>query len=388
MSDNSRLYKILNLDKNATSDQIKKAYRQLALKHHPDRNKDNKETSEKKFKEIGEAYGVLSDGKKKDLYDKFGEESLKNSSGGQSPFNVFEQMFGGTSPFGDAGGMFGGMFGGGGSRRRTTGDAKQVLIKVTYKDIMLGSKKKLTITRKVIDNSKNIKMCSKCNGQGSVVKIMRMGPMIQQSSSICTACQGLGKTGVQYNNQNFEIILNIPKGTKKGDTFVVHGKADDNPKYENPGDLIFVFDEIVGKGTELKLQRHGDHLVYEKNILLSEALVGLEFIFKHPDGNDIIIRNDTVIKPGTKKIISGKGFPVKDSVRVGDLIFIFNIVFPNSLGDKQKELVSKLLPKREKLIYNKDDLEKCTLEPYAEHSEFYEEDDTETTENPVQCATQ
>ena len=388
-SDNSKFYKLLGIEKNATIKDIKKAYRKMALKYHPDRNPNNKEESEKKFKEISKAYQILSDPEKKSLYDKYGENAINNTSGngGSSPFDIFETMFQGN-PFGGMGNsfnMFGQNMGRNMGRNRKGPDRKEVF-KISLNDMMCGTEKLFKYERKIVKNTNNDQICSECDGKGKVIKIMRTGPgMISQSISKCLKCNGFGKK-VEFEIVNEEIKLIIPKGTKKGDILKFEGKADEVPNVDEQGNLIIIFDV---NETNI-MQRQKNNLVYLKKILLSEAICGLEFIFNHPNGTKILIKDEKIIKPDEVKVIKGLGFPVKDSYKVGDLIIKFNIVFPDQIDFKKKELIHKLLPKRTELLNSeREDINEYYLEDYISETNFYDSDDEESNMGPNQgCAQQ
>merc|ERR1719188_1983817 len=175
--DTTKFYKLLEVDKNSSEADIKKAYRKLAVKHHPDKGGDPE-----KFKEITRAYEVLSDPKKKQTYDQFGEEGLEEGGGGGDPSDIFSELFGG-----------GGRRGGGGGRKKKTKDVVQPL-KVTLEQLYQGATKKMAITRQVIDKKKGVTECRQCDGRGVKVEVVRMGPMIQQMQSQCSTCGGSGKT--------------------------------------------------------------------------------------------------------------------------------------------------------------------------------------------------
>merc|ERR1719401_1257083 len=160
-ADTTKFYKVLDVEKNASDAEIKKAYRKLAVKHHPDKGGDPE-----KFKEITRAYEVLSDSDKRSKYDRFGEDGLEEGGGGD-PTDIFEAMFGG-------GGRQGGS-----RRRQKTKDVSQQL-KVTLEQLYNGQTKKMAITRKVIDKKKGVQECEECGGRGVKVQVIRMGPMIQQ----------------------------------------------------------------------------------------------------------------------------------------------------------------------------------------------------------------
>lgn len=396
MSNSDKYYKILEIDKSATDDQIKKAYKKSAVKWHPDKwgNKSDQEkaNAEEKFKEIGKAYEILGDNKKRDIYDKFGEEGLKgHSQSGGDAFDIFERFFGGGMdggmpfggmPFGGMGGFPGMSFGG---NRGPMKKDKKIPLVLTYAEIMNGSTRIISNKRKIIQNKNNIKKCNFCDGKGQKINVIRMGPgMVSQSVEICRNCEGTGKN-VDYKTveENLEIV--IERGTKKGDYIKLVNKGDEMPDGNLTGDLIIVFDEESSN----ILQKQNNNLVYLKKILLSEALGNLEFKFEHPNGNNIIIQSNKVIKPDDIKVVKGLGFPSKNSVKYGDFIIKFHVVFPDYIDDVKQDLINKLLPKRNKLKdIEKDNLSIYNLEEYSNKSNNYDSDEDMREEEGVQCAQQ
>ena len=393
---NEKFYTLLEISKSATDSDIKKAYKKSALKYHPDRNPTNREKSEQKFKEISEAYEVLSDPQKRQLYDQYGEEGIKNSGGGGggSPFDVFEKMFGGRGggggPFNMSEGMFGmnespfgNMFGRSASSSQSSNI--KMSIKISYKDMILGSEKKVRIKRKIIKNRDTCSKCKKCKGKGQTINIVQIAPgMVTQSVSQCQLCSGVGYN-IQYLDKEEIIVVTIPKGSQKGEYIKVNGKGNDSFTSQQ-GDLIIIFEEESLEN----IQRHENNLIFKKKILLSEALGNLEFIFNHPSKNNIIIKNSTVIKPNSIKTIKGLGFPFKNSVRQGDLIIQFDIMFPESIAQDKIELINKLLPRRVSLDSDKiTNLDYYYLEEFNSRDSYTEPDnDRETGEEGVQCQTQ
>ena len=391
MSDTSKYYNILSIEKSANEEEIKKSYKKAAVKWHPDkwanRSEEERKDAEEKFKEVGTAYEVLSNPEKKNLYDKFGEEGLKGNGMGGDPFDVFERFFGGG--MGGMGGMpfgmpFGGSFGGmrGGSVKK---DSK-ISLTLKYSEIMNGGSRKIKHKRKIIENKNNITKCEKCDGKGQRVSITQIGPgMISQSVQPCQFCQGLGKKiNHKIIEENLEIL--IEKGTKKGEYIKLSNKGDEMPD-NITGDLIIIFDEESSN----TLQKQGNNLVYLKKILLSEALAGLEFLFEHPSGKDVVIKSENVIKPDSVKVVKSLGFPIKNSIRSGDLIIKFHVVFPEYLDEKKQELINKLLPKRNRLKESdKDNINIYHLEDFSNNSNNYDSDEDmrNMEQEGVQCAQQ
>ena len=365
----SDYYKILGVEKSATDNEIKKAYHKLSLKWHPDKNKDSGAAD--KFKEIGEAYSVLSDKEKRGIYDKFGKSGLDNNGMGAqvNPEDIFKSFFGGSG-FGGFAGMpgmggipgMGGMFGNMQQQTNRKGPSKKFEVNLSIEDMMNGTVKKFNITRNVKCNDCNgngckegrsASRCNECNGTGVVTMTRQMGPMISRQSFPCNSCRGKGTwinpgdrciscRGEKYVSKKEYIEIPVERGTTEGEYLVVGGKGDEGDGYIETGDIVFIFKE---KNDKMR-SRIGNNLILNIPILLSEALCGISSTIKHPSGKNIGIKCDYIIKPNTKHIVKGLGFTKNSST--GDLILNFDIIFPDKLDEQRTELLNKLLPKRKK----------------------------------------
>lgn len=333
-------YKILEVDKNSTADEIKKSYRKLAMKYHPDKNNGDP-ASEEKFKECAEAFEVLSDPKKKQEYDNYGTVGGSSFSGGGFDMN---DIF---SKFGD---FFG--FGGQQSRNVRRGNDVRVRMSVSINDIISGVDKKIKYIRqvkcKVCDGvgGKDVKPCSTCNGQGRRVIVQQTAFGAVQQVISCSNCNGQGQTtstncnnckghGTNPNEENLDV--KIPKGAVAGTNFTMTGLGN-WVKNGQPGDLHIFIEE-----TEDNLfKREDNHLFYEHTISLVDAVLGESYEINTPNGN--IKFNVT---PGTthgKTItIKGKGVPnINYNNRVGDLFIIVNIKVPTNLSKEEVEIFKEL----------------------------------------------
>ena len=367
-------YKILGLDKSATESDIKKAYRKMALKYHPDRNPNNKEEAEKKFKEIGNAYSVLSDKKKKKQYDTFGEDGLKGmGEGGMgadfNAFNIFQNVFGGG--MGGMGGFGSGFpFGNMGQDSKPDlstqkSPKKNITLNVPLQDLYNGKSINLEFNRKImcekcdglgVKDPSDIISCNTCDGKGKKITVKQLGPMIQQVMSDCNKCRGKGKMtkpnsqctvckGKKFIGDPKTIDYYIRPGTRAGHKDVLAGQSDWVPEYGFPGDLVISINEVnkKDKTNPNGFRRAGNNLVMEKDISLKEALIGFNFRIEHFDNRIVEIQNNNIINFDTKLVVKGEGMPLLNEGDFGDLIIKFNIIFPTKLSAERKKYLDKIL---------------------------------------------
>lgn len=277
--DTNKFYEILGVTKDATSNDIKKAYRKMAIQHHPDKGGDPE-----KFKEITKAYEVLSDDDKRKTYNSYGEEGLEGAGGGASdPSDIFNMMFGGG----------GGRAAGGGTKKK--GKPVTHNMDVTLEQIYSGHTKKLAINRTVIDQSVGIKDCTACDGRGSIMKVQRMGNMITQSQAPCHTCNSQGKM-FKTKKEKEVLEVYVQKGSPDGHKVTFHNKADEQPNTE-PGDVHF----IVNEKPHPVFKRVKADLFVERKITLLEALTGFTTEIVHLDGRKLLINTKPgdIIKPTT-----------------------------------------------------------------------------------------
>jgi len=271
--DNSKLYKVLGVEKNASASEIKKAYRKLAVKHHPDKGGDPDT-----FKEISKAYDILGDEEKRTQYDQFGEEGV--GQGGPSDGNdIFDMMFNQGQRRGN--------------QRGKKGKDEVHPLDVSLEDLYNGKVRKLSVTRQVIDKSVDVKQCAECDGTGVVIQMIRMGPMVQQTQSACSSCNG---KGVTCKKKRVKEVLEVPvqKGAPSGHKITFQEKSDEHPGV-TPGDVIFVLKEQPHE----VFKRKGADLYIEKSISLVEALCGFEMEIQQLDGRTLIVKSEpgSVISP-------------------------------------------------------------------------------------------
>lgn len=346
-------YEILGVDKNADGDAIKRAYRKMAMKYHPDHNPGDAE-AEKKFKDANEAYSVLSDPQKKENYDRFGNPDGPVSSG----FGGGGYSEGGFTDFGDLGdifgSIFGGAFGGGSSARRNgpqRGDDVQVRVTLTFEEAAFGCKKDVSFTRlhkcpackgSGAEAGSSAETCPDCKGSGQRVTVQRMGGMAFQSKTTCEKCRGTGKfiktpctscrgSGLARENKNLSV--NIPAGIDNGERIALRGQGCEGKNGGPAGDLII---QVSVKSHTL-FQRDGYNVYCEVPLTIAEATLGAEIDVPTLEGKvKYTIAEGT--QTGTTFTMRGKGIPyVNGGNRRGDLIFTVNVEIPKGLSEKQKE---------------------------------------------------
>lgn len=342
-------YEVLGLSKGAAESEIKKAYRKLALKYHPDKNPDDKE-AEKKFKEAAEAYEVLSNAEKRAKYDRFGHAGMGGAAGGGG-FGGGMSMDDIFSQFGD---IFGGGFGGGFSgfggqqrgRRTFKGTNLRVRVKLTLEDVVYGVEKKLKVNKLVQADGVETGTCRTCGGTGQVTRVTNtiLGQM--QTSSTCPACGGLGQTvtkappGADEHGLKREediITVNIPPGVEDGMQLTMSGKGNAAPMGGVNGDLLIVVEEEEHP----ELKRNGNDLYYELYISFVDAALG-------SSAEVPLVRGKAKIKidPGTQSgkfvRLRGKGVPNIQGGAAGDLLVNINVWTPQQLSSSEKATLESL----------------------------------------------
>ncbi|CAG8587595.1 10214_t:CDS:2 [Acaulospora colombiana] len=345
----TKFYDILEIKPDASENEIKKAYKKLALKYHPDKNPDTGE----KFKEIAHAFEILSDSQKREIYDRYGEEGLSNEGGmGMSPEDLFASFFGG--------GVFGG-------RSRSTGPKKgknfKHALKVSLEDFYNGKTTKLSLNKDVICNTCEgrggkegaVKKCTSCDGTGYKVHLRTLGPMVQQIQQQCNECHGQGEiirekdrcktcNGKKVINERKVLEVHIEKGMKNGQGITFYGEADQAPGIE-PGDVIIYLEEKPHD----RFIRKGDDLVHTAKIDLLTSLAGGSFYIEHLDNRvlEVKINPFEAIKQNEIKAIPSQGMPSHRHHTFGTLYIKFDIEFPerNWTDDVNKlNLLRDILP--------------------------------------------
>ena len=353
-------YEVLGVDKNASEEEIKKAYRKKAIQYHPDKNPGDKE-AEEKFKEAAEAYDVLSDPQKRQRYDQFGHAGVGGASqsggfcGGMSMEDIFSQfgdIFGGH--FGSFGG-FGGFGGQRGGRRVNRGSDLRVKVKLSLKDIATGVEKKIKVKKYVAcshchgtgaEGSDGTKTCDTCKGSGVVTRIANtiLGQM--QTQTTCPTCGGEGKVIVKKcTNCNGEgivrdeevITINIPAGVAEGMQLSMNGKGNAARHGGINGDLLI----LVEEEPHPELLRDENDLIY--NLLLSfpQAALGGSVEVPTVDGK-VKVKIDPGTQPGKVLRLRNKGLPSVNGYGTGDLLVNVSVYVPENLSQSEKDTLNGL----------------------------------------------
>lgn len=374
MSKDNDLYNILGVSRDASAEDIKKAYRNLAMKHHPDKNPDNKDCEEK-FKKINEAYGVLSDHQKRQTYDVHGTLEGMPTGPGMNPHDIFSQMFGGMngggfsfvfsdgSPFGED--IFSGAFPG---HHRRKNEAEAIEISVDINDIYYGNNKKVEF--ELLDqcdkcngtgaqDPSQIITCITCKGQGNITQ--QLGPFFVQQS-MCPSCNGKGSIiknnkyctkcngeKVHYNKCIFE--LKIPKGIPNGHEVKMEGKGSFVKETKKKKDLIFRFKHSISHPYQID---NNMNVIYTISLTIEELLAGFKKnikLFK----DDVTIKSDKYFNPLRPLVIKEKGiFNIKKQ-RYGDLIFKVDVQFIDSERlSKYNEILQKVIKRTDNTLEDKE----------------------------------
>jgi molecular chaperone DnaJ len=379
-------YEVLEVPQSASDAEIKKAYRKKAIKFHPDKNPDDKE-SEEKFKEAAEAYEILSNPQKKSRYDQYGHAGVSGAAGGAGAggFGGGMSMDDIFSNFGDIfGSAFGGGFGGGGGRRRRVnkGSNLRVKVRLNLQEIANGVEKKIKVS-KYIDcqpcrgsgaEGSGTTTCPTCNGSGQVTRIANTFLGQMQTASTCPQCSGEGEIIKNKCNsceghgivKGDEVIsLNLPAGVTEGMQLSVSGKGNAGARGGVPGDLIVLIEEIPHE----ELIRDGSNLIYDAYVSVPDAALGTTIEIPTVDGK-ARIKVQSGTQSGRILRLKGKGLPNVNAYGKGDLLINVNVWTPKSLSKEEKSILEKLKTS-ENFIPNPSSKDKSLFSRMKEYFEGY-----------------
>ncbi len=341
-------YEVLGVSKSASADEIKKAYRKLAIKFHPDKNPGDKE-AEEKFKEAAEAYEVLGNEEKRSKYDRFGHAGVGGAAGGgfggggMSMDDIFDH-------FGDIfGGAFGGFGGGGGGGRASAmrrGSNLRVRVKLSLEEISDGVTKKIRLNKLVQAEGVEFGTCQTCNGTGRVTRVTQTFLGQMQTASACPTCNGTGKTVTKskpgvlpdgLERKEVEISLEIPAGVEEGMQLNVRGKGNEGPMGGPAGDLIVLIEETPHE----LFTRDGSNLHFDQYLNFADAALGTSLEVPTLSGK-AKIKVSSGTQSGKTLRLKGKGLPVVNSYERGDLLVHINVWTPKNLSSKEKEFLENM----------------------------------------------
>ncbi len=356
-------YEILGVPRNASQDEIKKAYRRLAMQYHPDRNPGDK-NAEEKFKEAAEAYEVLSDPEKRRRYDQFGHAGMRGTDFREYTdindiFNAFRDIFSGS---GFGGSIFDDFFGGSTSTRsRRSGSVQKgsdlrVKIKLTLEEIATGISKKIKIKRYKkcpscdgigAESGSGYRTCPVCNGTGEIRQVSRsvFGQFV--NITICNNCGGEGRVisnpcrvcgGEGRVQEDATVNVNIPAGVSNGNYLTLRGEGNAGRRGGSPGDLIVVVEELSHE----VFQRQGDDIIYELYLSIPEAVLGGEVEVPTLTGK-AKLKLEPGLSPGKILRMKGKGLPNINTKKQGDQLIVVNIYVPQKISPQEKALMQDLI---------------------------------------------
>ncbi|KDE08015.1 hypothetical protein MVLG_01717 [Microbotryum lychnidis-dioicae p1A1 Lamole] len=334
-------YKILGLSKTASEKEIKKAYRRLSKQYHPDKNPE--ESAKAKFLEIGHAYEALSDPEKRKIYDRFGEEGLKQQQGGgggfHDPFDVFRQAFGGQ-------------------QQQRKGNNMIADIEVDLESIYSGDRINFNIARKQMceecegsgaRSARDVVECKACEGRGIRLVRHQLAPGIyQQVQMHCDQCAGRGKKtlhvcpvcrGHRIVDSSVELTLDIDRGMPENSEVVFEGEADESPDIA-AGDVIV---RVRSKRKPGGFVRKDSNLYWTEPLSLAEALLGFKKTVVGLDGHKIVLQRSGVTQPGFVQVVAGEGLPIYHESNYGDLYVEYVVVFPTDLSPKLRQVLETAL---------------------------------------------
>ena len=369
MANKKDYYEVLGVDKNASEEELKKAYRKLAKKYHPDANPDNKKEAEAKFKEVNEAYEVLSNPEKRKMYDQFGTADPQSGFGGaggpfgNGTYTYSTSGFSGFDDFGDLGDIFSSFFGGGfgGSRsQRNNGPRKGADLKydleISFEESFLGTERYININRNEVCSTchgegarpgTHAETCPICHGSGQIKQVQNtiLGQM--QTMRTCTNCHGTGKVikepcetckGKGTVRKQVRLTVKIPAGIDDEQTVVLKGEGEPGEKGGEKGDLYI---RVHVKRHSI-YTRNGNNVHCDVPITFTQATLGAELKIPMVDGTQEIYRIPDGTQPGSKFVIRNKGFKNLNGNSNGDFIFTVQVQVPKRLSKEQRDILTEL----------------------------------------------
>ena len=355
-------YEVLGVNRNATPDEIRKAYRTLAKEHHPDRNKDNEEAAEAKFKEVTEAYEVLSDEKKKQMYDTYGHVGAEGPGSGGGYYSYGPGFSGGFEDFGGFGDIFESFFTGGRTSRRVDPNAPRkganlkIKMDLTFEEAYTGVEKEVSYNRKEectsckgsgAKDGTAKSNCSNCHGQGVVTEVAQTIFGQTRVQKTCPVCHGSGQVieevcetckGAGEEKKRVKLKVKIPEGVNHQNTIIVRGEGEEGKNNGPSGDLLI----------DINIKRHriftrkGDHVYAKIPVSITQAILGAELDIPMVEGGTEKYKIRQGTQSGDKYTIKGRGFKRPNSNWAGDYIFEIKVDIPKRLTKEQRELVEKL----------------------------------------------
>ena len=367
MADKKDYYEILGVSKTASDDELKKAFRKKAKQWHPDANPDNKKEAEAKFKEVNEAYEVLSNPQKRQMYDQFGTADPQQAGFGGGPFGGGNGYYSySTSDFGDFGDLgdifssfFGGGFGGQKSKN-SSGPRKGADLKynmdISFEESFLGVEKEINISRNETCTTcngngakpgTNVVTCSMCGGTGQIRQVQNtiLGQM--QTTKTCNNCNGSGKVikdpcdtchGKGTIRKQAKIKVKIPAGIDNGQTVVLRGEGEPGVKGGPKGDLYI----NIGVRKHHIYTRNGNNVYCNIPITFTQATLGADIEVPMVDGSKVTYKVPEGTQPGAKFVIKNKGFKAVNSTYQGDFVFEVQVQVPKRLSKEQRDLLVQL----------------------------------------------
>lgn len=360
-------YEVLGVNKNATDEELKKAYRKLAKKYHPDANPENRKEAEAKFKEVNEAYETLSDSQKRRMYDQFGPDGPQGFNGAGGPFGrgtyTYSTGFDGFSDFGDLGDIFSSFFGGGfggSSRNRQNGPKKgndlRYDLEISFEESFLGTERYVTINRNETCDTchgegtkpgTHPETCNVCHGSGQIRQVQNtiLGQM--QTTRTCSNCHGTGKVinnpcetckGKGHVRKQARLTVKIPAGVDDNQTIVLKGEGEPGQNGGPKGDLYI----LVHVKRNSIYSRKGNNVLCDIPITFTQATLGAELKIPMVDGTEEIYKIPDATQTGTKFTIRNKGFKNVNGNSQGDFVFTVQVQVPKKLTPEQREILMQL----------------------------------------------